>query len=76
EADLTHHVGEVPDFATIRAEVQRLREIGHQTGEQVPETARQLGELEHQIVQADLASRVDLISATMKDQGVANDESE
>jgi hypothetical protein len=76
EADLTHHVGEVPDFATMQVEVRRLRQICHQTGEDAPEATQQLRLLEHQITRADMASRVDAISATMGDQGVSNDESE
>lgn len=49
EADLTHHVGEVPDFPTMHAEVRRLERICHQTGEDAPEATQQLGLLERQI---------------------------
>lgn len=76
EADLTHHLGEVPDFATMQAEVRRLKAISHQEGQDGPEAARQLGQLEHQIAQADLASRVDAVSSAIHANGVANDESE
>ena len=76
EADLTHHVGEVPDFATLQAEVQRLRQICPVDDEDAPDTLRRLGLLEQQITQADLASRVDAISSTLDNRGVANDESE
>ena len=76
EADLTHHVGEVPDFATMQAEVRRLRQIYPVDGENAPDTIRQLGLLEQQITRADLASRVDAISSTLDNTGVANDENE
>ena len=33
EADLTHHLGELPDFGAMRAEVRRLKEISQQANE-------------------------------------------
>ena len=76
EADLTHHVGEVPDFVTMQAEVRRLKQICQQRSEDAPEAAQHLLLLEQQIVQAELASRVDDLSFTIGDEGVGNHESE
>ena len=76
EADLTHHVGEVPDFATMQTEVRRLQRIRHQTGDDAPEVTEQLGLLGRQITRADLASRVKFVSSTISDNGVSNDENE
>ena len=56
EADLTHHVGEVPDFGTLQAEIRRVRRICQDSGGEVPAG---VALLERQIVQADLATRVE-----------------
>lgn len=76
EADLTHHLGEVPDLATTQAETRRLQKICNEAGEDGTAAAQQLGLLGQQITQAKLASQVDAISSTMHDKEVANDESE
>ncbi|MCP4594581.1 MAG: hypothetical protein GY842_27945 [bacterium] len=76
EADLTHHLGEVPDLAMLQGEVRRLRQICPVDGENAPDTIRQLSLLEQQITQADLASRVEVISSTLNDRGVTHHESE
>jgi hypothetical protein len=68
EADLTHHVGDVPDFVAMRAEVKRLQQVCQHTSDDGPNSARQLVLLEHQIVQADLASRVEQIAGEIGDK--------
>ncbi|MHC4695471.1 MAG: hypothetical protein ACYTFA_01870 [Planctomycetota bacterium] len=76
EADLTHHMGEVPDFPAIRSEVERLKQIHQQSNNASPEATRALCLLEDQIERADLASQVDDVSSTTVQAGVTNDESE
>jgi hypothetical protein len=76
DADLTHHLSELPDFPAMQAEVRRLRQICDQEGEDAPEATRQLGLLKHQITRAELASRVDAVSSTMNNKGAVDDETE
>ena len=76
EADLTHHVGELPNYATMHTEIRRLTQICDQTGENAPEMGQQLRLLERRVLQANLASQVDAVSSTIGDKGVANDERE
>jgi hypothetical protein len=65
EADLTHHAGVVPDFATIRAELGRLMEIGQSGADRDPGMAQQLKLLERKAAEADLATRVDEIKGQL-----------
>jgi len=76
EADLTHHVGEVPDFPTIRSEVRRLKQICQQSDDDSPEAIRTLRLLEDQIERADLAAQVDEASSAISEKGVTNDGTE
>lgn len=76
EADLTHHVGEVPDSLTLRTEVRRLKEICQRSGDESPEISRTLYLLEGQIERADLASQIDEVSSVIIENGVTNDDVE
>lgn len=76
EADLTHHVGEVPDLEDLHVEVRRLIKIHHETGEPDPNTKEQLVLLERQIAQADLATRVDQVSSQILDTEGKPDDTE
>lgn len=76
EADLTHHVGELPDYTTMHTEIRRLTQICDQTVEEAPETGQQLRLLERRVLQADLASQVDVVSSKLRDNGEANHERE
>ncbi len=67
EADLTHHVGDVPDFGTTRAEVVRLKEICQQHPERNPEFVQRVLQLERQVVEADLATQVEHVSGQITD---------
>ena len=73
EADLTHHVGEVPDFGTMQAEVRRIRQICQDTSGEVPP---HVALLERQIVQANLATRVDELATEVErtEEGGGDDE--
>ncbi len=52
QADLTHHVGSLPSFDELRAEVDRLKQIGG------PDSAPEVIELEGIVTRAEVASRV------------------
>ena len=69
EADLTHHVGDVPDFTAMRVEVRRLRGVFEQTGDGGTRTAEELVQLDQQIVQAELATKVDQIASKIEEGG-------
>lgn len=68
EADLVHHVGEVPDFSQLRSEIKRLKQIHLRalpdSGESGnPEVVERLAKLEREITRASLASEIDDLSS-------------
>ncbi len=67
EADLTHHVGDVPDFGATRAEVVRLKEICRQHPDRNPEVVQRVLQLERQVAEADLATQVENVSGQITD---------
>lgn len=60
EADLTHHVGDVPGLEEMQAEVQRLKQLTQDPGGSVP---AELVELENQLTRAGLAAKVEQLAA-------------
>ena len=76
EADLTHHVGDVPDLGTTRAEVVRLKEICQQHPDRNPEFVKRVLQLEQQVVEADLATQLEDVNDQMTDVEGGSDDSE
>ena len=76
EADLTHHVGDVPDFGTTRAEAVRLKKICQQHPECNPEVVRRVLRLERHVVEADFATEVEQVSGQITDMEGGLDERE
>lgn len=83
EADLTHHIGEAPDFEELQAETRRLIHItqlalpGAQEGETAdPEVAKRLTKLEEEITRANLASEIEELSSTIDPEGIARVDAE
>lgn len=73
EADLTHHMGQLPDLGALQTEVQRVRQICLDAeGTVPPDVAR----LERQIIQADLASQVDELTSNVEREDDKGDEDE
>jgi hypothetical protein len=64
EADLTHHVGEVPDFNALQAEIRRVKQVCRDTGGELP---TQVALLERKIFEADLATQVEQVAAKVDD---------
>ncbi len=67
EADLTHHLGELPDFGALQAEVRRLKEISQQGSEGNSGHVQELLLLEGQVTRAELATRVDAVKRQITD---------
>jgi hypothetical protein len=76
EADLTHHVGDVPDFGTTRAEVVRLKEICQQHPKRDPEVVQRVLQLERQVAEADLATQVENFKDQITDTEGGSDDHE
>lgn len=76
EADLTHHVGDVPDFGTTRAEAVRLKKICQQHPECNPEVVQRVLRLERHVVEADFATQVEQVSGQITDVEGGLDERE
>ena len=76
EADLTHHVGDVPDLGTTRAEVVRLKEICQQHPDRNPEVVQRVRQLEQQVVEADFATQVEDVKGQMTDVEGGSDDCE
>ncbi|MCH8130683.1 MAG: hypothetical protein IIC70_12395 [Acidobacteria bacterium] len=67
EADLTHHLGELPDFDAMRAEVRRLKEISPQVSEGNSGCGQELLVLDQDLVRADCATRLDAFKRQIVD---------
>ena len=76
EADLTHHVGDVPDFGATRAEVVRLKEICQQHPDRDPEVVQRVLQLERHVAEADLATQVENVSGQITDTEGGSDDVE
>lgn len=73
-ADLTHHVGDIPDLPETQAEIERLMLISVETGNgQVPP---ELVELKRKAEAAGLAIDVEAVSLTLSDKEVNHETSE
>jgi hypothetical protein len=62
QADLTHHVGQIPDLSQMQEEVQRLRQITGETQGTDPQLTEQLNQIETQLVKVKLANQIENIS--------------
>ncbi len=67
EADLTHHLGELPGFDAMRAEIRRLKGISPQANEGNSGCGQELVLLEQVVVRADLATRLDAVNRQITD---------
>jgi transposase len=65
EADLTHYAGQVPDLATLRSQVDQLKEIASTTS---PESRKQLCALEDEVKRAELASSIDQLKSQLDEE--------
>ena len=72
QADLTHHVGQIPDLSQMQTEVQRLKEIQGAD----PTVKEQLNEIETQLVKAKLVDKIDNVSNIIESKGDQNEQDE
>ena len=75
QADLTHRVGEVPDFVEIHSELQRLKLITAEDGGSV-EAVDQIAEVERKAIRADLAAQVVQLSEQVDKEDGNNEQTE
>jgi transposase len=68
QADITHSIGQVPDFPQMQSEVQRLMQIAGEIQGTDPKLTEQLAEIKTQIVKVELASKIQTISAVIQEQ--------
>ncbi len=73
QADFTHNIGQIPDFAQMQAEVQRLRQITGETQGTDPKLIEQLSEVETQLVKAKLVNRIENISNIVESREIQNE---
>jgi transposase-like protein len=73
EADLTHHVAELPDLNSIQAEIRRIKAVCRDTKAELPP---QVALLEEQAARAELATGVEQLAAEVGDpkEGQEDDE--
>ncbi len=72
QADFTHNIGQIPDFAQMQAEVQRLRQITGETQGTDSEVIEQLNQIETQLGKAKLANQIENISNIVESKEVQN----
>jgi len=73
QADFTHNIGQIPDFAQIQAEVQRLRRITGETQGTDPQLTEQLNHIETQLVKVKLVNQVENISNIVESKEIQNE---
>ena len=67
EADLTHHLGGVPGFRDLKAELGRVKEILQQAGEGNSGNVQEVLLVEQDVDRAELAKRVDAVKRRVTD---------
>jgi transposase len=73
QADFTHNIGQIPDFAQMQEEVQRLRQITGETQGTDPQLTEHLNQIEIQVVKAKLASQIENISKIVESKEIQNE---
>jgi hypothetical protein len=73
QADFTHNIGQIPDFAQMRAEVQRLRQITGETQGTDSEVIEQLNQIETQLVKVKLVNQIENISNIVESKEIQNE---
>jgi len=73
QADFTHNIGQIPDFAQIQAEVQRLRQITGEAQGTDPQLTEQLNHIETQLVKVKLVNQVENISNIVESKEIQNE---
>jgi hypothetical protein len=73
QADLTHNIGQFPDFAQMQAEVQRLRQITGESQRTDPQLTEQLNQIETQLVKVKLLNQIENISNIVESRDIQNE---
>jgi len=73
QADFTHNIGQIPDFAQIQAEVQRLRQITGETQGTDPQLTEQLNQIETKLVKVKLVNQIENISNIVESREIQNE---
>ena len=73
QADFTHNIGQIPDFAQIQAEVQRLRQITGETQGTDPQLTKQLNQIDTELVKVKLVNQIENISNIVESREVQNE---
>jgi len=73
QADFTHSIGQIPDFAQMDAELQRLRQITGETQGTDPKLIEQLSEVGTQLIKAKLASQIENMSKIVESKEIQNE---
>ena len=73
QADLTHNIGQIPDFSQIQAEVQRLRQITGETQGTDPQLTEQLNQIETELVKVKLVNQIENISNIVESREIQNE---
>ncbi len=73
QADITHNIGQIPDYSQMQAEVQRLKQITGETQGTDSEVIEQLNQIETQLVKAKLVNQIENISNIVESKEVQNE---
>jgi transposase len=73
QADFTHNIGQIPDFAQIQAEVQRLRQITGETQGADPQLTEQLNQIETELGKVRLVNQIEKISNIVESREIQNE---
>lgn len=73
QADITHNIGQIPDYSQMQAEVQRLKQITGETQGTDSEVIEQLNQIETQLGKAKLANQIENISNIVESKDIQNE---
>lgn len=68
EADLTHHLGELPDIDELQVELQRLRLVSQGLSSSDPQIAQQIAQVDAELKRASVVVQVGRLSAAISAQ--------
>jgi hypothetical protein len=73
QADLTHHVGQIPDLPQIEEELQRLKQITGEIKGTDPQLTEQLNQIETQLVKVKLVNQIENVSNIIESKEIQNE---
>ncbi len=76
QTNITHNIGQIPDYSQMQAEVQRLKQIAGETKGTDSQLIEQFNAIEGQLETIKLIDKIDNVSNVIESKGVQNEQDE